>query len=265
MPRLAPPFTSRPTPVACRRSISAQSGGAEHVISRPVSFSTQRKAGMFSFEPSRIPAWLAPVCDERSVSHSTSSCEPSSSQRAMFGALPSRIARRSVGRPSPSISRQTIPGVASAPERRPCRRAIRCVTRSEYSSSSFVPNSTASPIVTAVATRAVSSAHQNESTWIARSSMFDASSSASASTTSTSRKPNASTNGIRSAAITGGTIAFTIATSAAVATAPQKFGIETCGTIAAAASSDSAETSHPSTTRTGFSLGTSGAQLTGSA
>ena len=52
---------SRPTPVACRRSISAQSAGAEHVIIVAVAFSTQRKAGMFSFEPSRIPAWLAPV------------------------------------------------------------------------------------------------------------------------------------------------------------------------------------------------------------
>ena len=39
-----------------RRSISAQSGGAEHVIIVPVSFSTQRKAEMSSFDPSRIPA-----------------------------------------------------------------------------------------------------------------------------------------------------------------------------------------------------------------
>jgi hypothetical protein len=39
---------------------------------RPVSFSTQRKAGMSSLEPRRIPAWLAPVCEDRSVSHSTS-------------------------------------------------------------------------------------------------------------------------------------------------------------------------------------------------
>ena len=43
-------------PVACRRSISAQSGGAEHVIIVPVSFSTQRNAEMSSFEPRRIPA-----------------------------------------------------------------------------------------------------------------------------------------------------------------------------------------------------------------
>jgi hypothetical protein len=42
--------------VAWRRSISAQSGGAEHVISVAVSYSTQRKAEMSSFDPSRIPA-----------------------------------------------------------------------------------------------------------------------------------------------------------------------------------------------------------------
>ncbi len=59
-------------PVDRRRSISAQSAGAEQVIIVCVSFSTQRKAGMSSFEPSRIPAWLAPVCEERSVSHSES-------------------------------------------------------------------------------------------------------------------------------------------------------------------------------------------------
>ena len=59
-------------PVARSLSIRAQSGGAEHVMSVPVSFSTHRNAEMLSFEPSRIPAWLAPVCDERSVSHSAS-------------------------------------------------------------------------------------------------------------------------------------------------------------------------------------------------
>ena len=72
LPRLAPPSTSSPTPVAWRRSISAQSDGDEQTIMRPRSFSTHRKAGMSSLEPSRIPAWLAPVCDERSVSHSAS-------------------------------------------------------------------------------------------------------------------------------------------------------------------------------------------------
>jgi hypothetical protein len=59
-------------PLERRRSISAQSSGDEHTIIVAVSFSTQRKAGMSSFDPSRIPAWLAPVWDERSVSHSVS-------------------------------------------------------------------------------------------------------------------------------------------------------------------------------------------------
>ena len=99
-------------PVPRRRSISAQSGGAEQVISVAVSFSTQRKAEMSSFDPSRIPAWLAPVCEERSVSHSARRCVPSASQRAMFGAFPSRIARLSTGNASPSISRKTIPGTS---------------------------------------------------------------------------------------------------------------------------------------------------------
>ena len=103
-PLLAPPFRRSPSP-ARRRSISAQSAGAEHAITTPRSFSTQRKAGMSSFEPSRIPAWLAPVCEERSVSHSTKRCDPSASQRAIVGAFPSRIARWSTGFARPSISR----------------------------------------------------------------------------------------------------------------------------------------------------------------
>jgi hypothetical protein len=105
LPRLAPPSRSRPCPLLWRRSSSAQSGGAEQVIIVPVSFSTQRKAGMSSLEPSRMPACEAPVCDERSVSHSSSRCDPSATQRAISGALPSRIARRSTGAASPSISR----------------------------------------------------------------------------------------------------------------------------------------------------------------
>ena len=40
---------------------------------------------MSSLSPSRMPAWLAPVCEDRSVSHSSSRWLPSASQRAMFG------------------------------------------------------------------------------------------------------------------------------------------------------------------------------------
>ena len=163
MPRLAPPFTSSPTPVAWRRSISAQSAGAEQAISVPVSFSTHRNAGMFSFEPSRIPAWLAPVCEERSGSHSASWYPSSATQRAMLGALPSRIAWRRIGSASPSISRNRIPGV-SVRASTPWRRATRFTTRTVYSSSSFVPVMTWSTIETAAITSEASRASPKEST-----------------------------------------------------------------------------------------------------
>ncbi len=105
LPRLAPPSLSRPLPVDRRFSRSAQSEGDEQVMSRPVSFSSQLNAGMSSFAPSRIPAWEAPVWDERSVSHSMRWCEPSVTQDARTGALPSRIAWRRTSAARPSISR----------------------------------------------------------------------------------------------------------------------------------------------------------------
>ena len=95
---------------------------------RPLPLSTQRNAGMSSFDPSRIPAWLAPVCEERSGSHSTSRWLPSSIHRASVGAAPSRIARCSTGRASPSISRKIRPGTSvtvTPPWRLAMRRDIR--------------------------------------------------------------------------------------------------------------------------------------------
>ena len=65
---------------------------------------------MSSFEPSRIPAWLAPVCEERSVSHSRKRCEPSASQRAIVGAFPSRIARWRTGLREPVDLEEEDPG-----------------------------------------------------------------------------------------------------------------------------------------------------------
>ena len=119
-----------------------------------------------------------------------------------------------------------IPGtsVRSTP---PWRRAMRRVTFSEYVSSSLVPKITSSTTETAAAMSAVSSAHQNESTWIALSSRSDANRSANASITSTPRKPITSVNGRRSAARIGGRTALTIATTAATSTAPQKLGMST--------------------------------------
>ena len=136
---------------------------------------------MSSFEPSRIPAWLAPVCDERSVSHSVSACEPSASQRAMFGALPSRIARRRTGSASPSISRKTIPGTSVA-TRSPERFAIRWIDAQRVRVVVVRAEDDLEDDARRRRRRAPRAApHQNESTWIAPSVMPSAASSITAS------------------------------------------------------------------------------------
>lgn len=154
-----------PRPLASRRSISAQSPGAEQLIIRPVSFSTQRNAGMPSLEPSRIPAWLAPVWEERSVSHSVRSYPSSASQRARFGALPLRIANWSTGSARPSISSMISPG-SELSICVPWRLATRRVTRIVNSSSSLVPRMTVMTIMAAATTSDESSASPKESTRI---------------------------------------------------------------------------------------------------
>ena len=216
-----------------RRSISAQCSGEEQTIIVPVSFSTHRKAGMSSFEPSRIPAWLAPVCEERSVSHSASRYPSSSIQRAITGALPSRMARRRTGRARPSISRKMIPGT-SVRGRAPWRRATRRTTRRAYSSWSFVPSMTWSTIETAEITSDASSAIPNESTSPKLGTTSSASTSANAFRASTSRKPTTSVNGSRSDATTGGSSALKTAIRAATAKAAPGRSRLKPGTIPAA-------------------------------
>ena len=85
---------------------------------------------MSSLEPSRIPAWLAPVCDERSGSHSVSVVRvrrppsgPCSARcrRASHGGGPGARGRRSRGRRRPA---------ASVATRSPDRFASRWITRS---------------------------------------------------------------------------------------------------------------------------------------
>ena len=245
-------------PVACRRSISAQSGGAEQVIIVPVSFSTQRKAEMSSFDPSRIPAWLAPVCEDRSVSHSARRCVSSASQRAIVGALPSRIARRSTGSASPSISRKTIPGT-SVPAMMPCRRAIRCAIRI-VDVSSDAPRTTASTTLTAATTRAARRAQPKLSTLSTPSVTASAMRRMTASATSTSRKPRTSMSGSRSAASTGGMIAFSTETIAATSSAPQKPSMWTPGRSPAATISATPVASHETRSGNNRKRGRSGFQ-----
>src|SRR5215204_5685313 len=79
-----------------------------------------------------------------------------------------------------------------------------------------------------------------------------------ASSASTSRKPAATVNGSRSAAISGGRMAFSTATIAATSTAPQKPLTLAPGTIPAATSRASADDSHANASRSGRNRGLTG-------
>ncbi len=65
---LTPSLDSRPSPFDRRRTISAASSGLLETMSFWRSRSYQRKAGMPSLLPCRIPAWLAEVIDGRMAS-----------------------------------------------------------------------------------------------------------------------------------------------------------------------------------------------------
>ena len=78
----------------CRRSISAASLGRLLTISLDDAFSYQRKAGMSTLEPIRMPHCDAPVWEDRSVCQGISRAAPSATHWAMVGASPLRIARR---------------------------------------------------------------------------------------------------------------------------------------------------------------------------
>ena len=69
-----------------------------------------RKAGMLSLSPWRMPAWEADVCDGSRTDQGVMRCEPDRTQRAMCGALPVRIAKRSSGSARPSTCTMTRPG-----------------------------------------------------------------------------------------------------------------------------------------------------------
>ena len=188
---------------------------------------------MSSFEPRRMPAWLDPVWDEKSVSHSSSRCVPSATHRASSGVLPSRIDRRRTGAASPSISRNSSPGT-SVRTCSPERRATRSTTRSAKTSSSFTPKKTMSATSTPEATSTARSADPNESTLIAPGAIPAASWSSQASRKSTSTNPSSAVYGSRRAASNGARTAFRIVISRTTTTPPAKPSTETPGMSSAA-------------------------------
>ena len=213
------------------------------------------------FEPSRIPAWLAPVCEERSGSHSSNLCEPSAShsRHVRRAAVTHRAPQhrqcepvdleeddpRHVGsrRPRPVFSRSAGRRGACTCRRRSCEKITSRTT------------------LTAATTSAASSAHQKLST-SNESRMSLPILSATAFAISTRMKPSASMNGSRSAASSGGMIALMAATTAAIARAPPVATTSTPGRSRAVAHRDTAVRTHEIRSRKGRKRGRSGCQRT---
>ena len=222
MPRLAPPPASRPVPVACRRSISAQSAGDEHdhhraallldpAERRDVLVGAEQDAGLAG-AGLRGEVGL-PLGEPVAVARRPSA--PSS------GALPSRIASRSTGSASPSISRNTIPGTsvrcAAALAAGDAARDAQRVRRRRR----WCRGSTCRTMLTR-------RHHQRGQQRVAErrrrgcrpAAARPRPGAASASASSTSRKPTTSMNGRRSAAITGGRTALRTPIASAAGSAP---------------------------------------------
>ncbi len=104
-----------------------------------------------------------------------------------------------------------------------------------------MPKATSRITDTTAAIRAVTSAQPNESIWSAPGAIAEAACSISASAISTRMNPAPTVYGSRIAAITGGTSAFRMATSAATTSAPKKPLTRSPGTMYAAAIRPSAE------------------------
>ena len=79
-----------------------------------VSLSNQRKAGMLSLSPKRMPAWLALVWLGSRVVHGASRIRPRLTQRDMIGTRPAWICCWRTGYDRPSIWMKTKPGFLRA-------------------------------------------------------------------------------------------------------------------------------------------------------
>src|SRR3954451_21160792 len=85
---LAPSSASRPLPLLTRDSMTAASAGLFETRSLPRSFSYQRKAGMFSVFPCRMPACEIGVVQGVRAVHSRIVWEPDRTHRLTVGRFP---------------------------------------------------------------------------------------------------------------------------------------------------------------------------------
>ena len=111
---LAPSSANRPRPSERRRRISDAPSGVLATSSVLERFSNQRKPGMSSLLPCRIPAWLTGVTGGRSANHGSTREPPSRTRRSSVGMRPARIWFSRTSRPSPSSWIISSPDVGSA-------------------------------------------------------------------------------------------------------------------------------------------------------
>src|SRR4249919_2797842 len=109
---LTPLFDRRPSPFEIRERIRFASTGLLEAIRCSRSRSYQRKAGMPSLLPWRMPAWLPDVIDGRIASHLDSLWLPSRTIPAIVLTDPARIRPARIGWARPSIWRITRPGLS---------------------------------------------------------------------------------------------------------------------------------------------------------
>ena len=166
MPRLAPPSTSSPSPEAWRRSISAQSSGAEQ---------RHQRAGLL-LHPPKCRDVLVGAEQDPGLARARLRGEvglPLGQVIAVLGDPAGHVRGAAVAhRAAQHRQREPVDLEAEQPRRR-CRgrrrpAGARCpsTTRRVYSSSSLVPASTSSTIETAAITSDASSASPNEATAI---------------------------------------------------------------------------------------------------
>jgi hypothetical protein len=138
-----PSSASRPCPVVRAASMAAASLGRLATKILPVARSIQRKAGMPSIVPCRIPIWLTGVVAGSLGVHSTIRCEPSRTQRERVGRVPARTPHSSRGKGTPSAWTNTTPGIPGSSTRsRPTRRRRRSSVAVTASSVPAVPTHT---------------------------------------------------------------------------------------------------------------------------
>src|SRR3954468_1720933 len=118
---LAPLFDRRPSPFETRDTMSWASTGLLEAIRCWRSRSYQRKAGIPSLLPWRMPAWLPDVIDGGIASQRDSLWLPSRTQFDIVLTEPARIRPARMGWARPSIWRITRPGLSVWPVERATR------------------------------------------------------------------------------------------------------------------------------------------------